>query len=109
MALSVKEGGDDAHGNIIEEGGKPVGNNASHTAEKSRGPHKAQRIFAAYKMGQRHAHANRPADGRGKACAKGTHIQRENEKPVAHHVENAAGEHRRRGADGIAVISEKGG
>ena len=69
--------------------------------------HEAQRVSLTQKMRQHHKEGYRRANGRGKSRAANAHIAREDEKPVAEHIENAARQHSDRRKRGRAVVAQK--
>ena len=105
--LAVKEHRENAHGNVDKEARKAGNSNLSELFEKILHRDEPQRTFFAQKVRAHDEHGHDCADRCGKARAEYAKVQREHAEPVAEDVENAAGEHCRRGKAGTVVVPEK--
>ena len=66
-----------------------------------------QRAFSGEKVRTHDCKRDHGAGRRGKPCAEHAKVQHEHAEPVAKHIENAAGQHCRRGKPRSCVVSQE--
>ena len=105
--LAVKEHRENAHGNVDKEAGKAGDSNFSEFFEELLYGHQMQRASSGEKVRTHDCKRDHGAGRRGKPCAEHAKVQHEHAEPVAKHIENAAGQHCRRGKTRSCVVSQE--
>ncbi len=107
--LPIEQHGQDAHGHVNEEGGKPSHGDFMKLPQDAGRLHKPQGVGLFHKVGQHHNEGKRRADGRGQTSTINAHVAGKHEKVIAENVEDAAGQHPKGSQARIVVIPQEGG